>query len=120
MLSAAATGIVTVKQCSLSFPMIQHTQTPEVICTVATSLGYCRHLCAGFSATHNLWRLHYICLLLLACLQVLAQQGRARTATMKLPHYTAETPMFMPVGTQGKKQCLQVDKQYGQLHAKLQ
>uniref|UniRef100_A0A383VT87 Queuine tRNA-ribosyltransferase catalytic subunit 1 n=1 Tax=Tetradesmus obliquus TaxID=3088 RepID=A0A383VT87_TETOB len=33
--------------------------------------------------------------------QVLAQQGRARTATMKLPHYTAETPMFMPVGTQG-------------------
>eukprot|EP00878_Enallax_costatus_P011633 GHUV01012142.1.p1 GENE.GHUV01012142.1~~GHUV01012142.1.p1 ORF type:complete len:422 (+),score=93.24 GHUV01012142.1:621-1886(+) len=35
------------------------------------------------------------------CLQVIAQQGRARTATMKLPHYTAETPMFMPVGTQG-------------------
>lgn len=33
--------------------------------------------------------------------QVLAEQGRARTATMKLPHYTAETPMFMPVGTQG-------------------
>lgn len=22
---------------------------------------------------------------------------------MKLPHYTAETPMFMPVGTQGKR-----------------
>jgi hypothetical protein len=39
-----------------------------------------------------------------ACvLQVLAQQGRARTATMKLPHYTAETPMFMPVGTQGEQ-----------------
>jgi hypothetical protein len=51
--------------------------------------------------------------LVLRCsLQVLAQQGRARTATMKLPHYTAETPMFMPVGTQGKKlprcsSCLQ-------------
>jgi hypothetical protein len=37
------------------------------------------------------------------CLQVLAQQCRARTATMKLPHYTAETPMFMPVGTQGDR-----------------
>lgn len=37
--------------------------------------------------------------------QVLAQQGRARTATMKLPHYTAETPMFMPVGTQGAHCC---------------
>jgi queuine tRNA-ribosyltransferase len=37
----------------------------------------------------------------MCCLQVLAQQCRARTATMKLPHYTAETPMFMPVGTQG-------------------
>jgi queuine tRNA-ribosyltransferase len=40
-------------------------------------------------------------MLLLLLLQVLAEQGRARTATMKLPHYTAETPMFMPVGTQG-------------------
>jgi queuine tRNA-ribosyltransferase len=38
-------------------------------------------------------------------LQVLAQQGRARAATMKLPHYTAETPMFMPVGTQGDRKC---------------
>lgn len=34
--------------------------------------------------------------------QVLAEQGRARTALMTLPHYTAETPMFMPVGTQGE------------------
>ena len=32
---------------------------------------------------------------------VLAREGRARVASMKLPHYTAETPMFMPVGTQG-------------------
>ena len=32
---------------------------------------------------------------------VLAKEGRARCASMKLPHYTAETPMFMPVGTQG-------------------
>jgi len=39
--------------------------------------------------------------------QVLAEQGRARTATMKLPHYTAETPMFMPVGTQGTEQYIQ-------------
>lgn len=48
-------------------------------------------LCCGTRAAHCL-------------LQVLAQQGRARTATMKLPHYTAETPMFMPVGTQGEQQ----------------
>ncbi|KAK9804020.1 hypothetical protein WJX73_002483 [Symbiochloris irregularis] len=33
--------------------------------------------------------------------EVVAQQGRARTARMTLPHFTAETPMFMPVGTQG-------------------
>lgn len=33
--------------------------------------------------------------------QVLAECGRARTARMTLPHYTCETPMFMPVGTQG-------------------
>lgn len=32
---------------------------------------------------------------------LLAREGRARVASMKLPHYTAETPMFMPVGTQG-------------------
>lgn len=35
--------------------------------------------------------------------QVLAEQCRARTATMTLPHFTAETPMFMPVGTQGSQ-----------------
>jgi hypothetical protein len=34
-------------------------------------------------------------------LQVVAQQGRARSSRMTLPHYTAQTPMFMPVGTQG-------------------
>ncbi|KAG2483993.1 hypothetical protein HYH03_017160 [Edaphochlamys debaryana] len=33
--------------------------------------------------------------------QVVAQQGRARSSRMTLPHYTAHTPMFMPVGTQG-------------------
>ena len=27
--------------------------------------------------------------------------SRARTALMKLPHATVETPVFMPVGTQG-------------------
>jgi hypothetical protein len=36
------------------------------------------------------------------CMQVVAIQGRARTARMTLPHFTAETPMFMPVGTQGE------------------
>ncbi|KAK9811227.1 hypothetical protein WJX72_000278 [[Myrmecia] bisecta] len=33
--------------------------------------------------------------------EVVAAQGRARTAKMTLPHFTCETPMFMPVGTQG-------------------
>ncbi|KIZ01392.1 queuine tRNA-ribosyltransferase [Monoraphidium neglectum] len=33
--------------------------------------------------------------------QVVAQQGRARTALMTLPHYVVETPVFMPVGTKG-------------------
>ncbi len=33
--------------------------------------------------------------------EVLATQGRARASRMTLPHFTAETPMFMPVGTQG-------------------
>ncbi|XP_050687663.1 queuine tRNA-ribosyltransferase catalytic subunit 1-like isoform X3 [Eriocheir sinensis] len=28
-------------------------------------------------------------------------KSRARTSLMKLPHYTVETPAFMPVGTQG-------------------
>jgi len=37
----------------------------------------------------------------LTALQVVAQWGRARCSRMKLPHYTALTPMFMPVGTQG-------------------
>lgn len=33
--------------------------------------------------------------------EVVAQCGRARTARMTLPHYVCDTPMFMPVGTQG-------------------
>ncbi|PNW75841.1 hypothetical protein CHLRE_12g558400v5 [Chlamydomonas reinhardtii] len=33
--------------------------------------------------------------------KVVATQGRARSSRMALPHYTAHTPMFMPVGTQG-------------------
>ena len=37
-----------------------------------------------------------------SCMQVVAQQGRARCSRMRLPHYTAHTPMFMPVGTRGK------------------
>jgi hypothetical protein len=40
--------------------------------------------------------------LLISHFQVVAVQGRARTARMTLPHFTAETPMFMPVGTQGE------------------
>ena len=37
---------------------------------------------------------------------VIATQGRARASRMTLPHFTAETPMFMPVGTQGKASYL--------------
>jgi hypothetical protein len=33
--------------------------------------------------------------------QVRATEGRARAAQMQLPHFLCETPMFMPVGTQG-------------------
>jgi len=33
--------------------------------------------------------------------ETLAQCGCARTARMTLPHFVCETPMFMPVGTQG-------------------
>lgn len=32
---------------------------------------------------------------------VVAESGRARAAVLSLPHYRCETPMFMPVGTQG-------------------
>jgi len=33
--------------------------------------------------------------------EVLATFNRARVARMTLPHFTASTPMFMPVGKQG-------------------
>eukprot|EP01089_Gocevia_fonbrunei_P017975 TRINITY_DN5990_c0_g1_i1.p1 TRINITY_DN5990_c0_g1~~TRINITY_DN5990_c0_g1_i1.p1 ORF type:complete len:398 (+),score=95.10 TRINITY_DN5990_c0_g1_i1:36-1229(+) len=33
--------------------------------------------------------------------KVLAKCGRARVAELSLPHHTFETPVFMPVGTQG-------------------
>eukprot|EP01112_Ceratiomyxa_fruticulosa_P012015 TRINITY_DN3308_c0_g1_i2.p1 TRINITY_DN3308_c0_g1~~TRINITY_DN3308_c0_g1_i2.p1 ORF type:complete len:394 (-),score=64.92 TRINITY_DN3308_c0_g1_i2:35-1216(-) len=32
---------------------------------------------------------------------VIAQCGRARVGKLKLPHHVCDTPMFMPVGTQG-------------------
>jgi tRNA-guanine family transglycosylase len=34
-------------------------------------------------------------------LQVVARWKRARASILTLPHCTAKTPMFMPVGTQG-------------------
>ena len=33
--------------------------------------------------------------------EVVARFNRARSSRLTLPHFTAETPMFMPVGTQG-------------------
>ena len=35
-----------------------------------------------------------------------ATSGRARTGTLTLPHGTVETPVFMPVGTQGTVRAL--------------
>lgn len=32
-------------------------------------------------------------------------KSKARTSLMKLPHYTVELPMFMPVGTQVRYDC---------------
>lgn len=72
-----------------------HAPLPRVYADNATPVC-CLHVCVRVCACVSL------CVLVLVIMvQVLAQQGRARTATMKLPHYTAETPMFMPVGTQG-------------------
>lgn len=34
----------------------------------------------------------------------------ARTSTMKLPHYTVETPVFMPVGTKGSIKSLLIEQ----------
>eukprot|EP00201_Polytomella_parva_P017196 CAMPEP_0175059630 /NCGR_PEP_ID=MMETSP0052_2-20121109/12539_1 /TAXON_ID=51329 ORGANISM="Polytomella parva, Strain SAG 63-3" /NCGR_SAMPLE_ID=MMETSP0052_2 /ASSEMBLY_ACC=CAM_ASM_000194 /LENGTH=396 /DNA_ID=CAMNT_0016325201 /DNA_START=80 /DNA_END=1267 /DNA_ORIENTATION=+ len=45
--------------------------------------------------------------------QVLATDGTARASRLTLPHYTAETPMFMPVGTQGSVKgltCAQLEE----------
>ncbi len=33
--------------------------------------------------------------------EVVAQWNRARVGKLALPHHTCDTPMFMPVGTQG-------------------
>ncbi|WP_034408633.1 tRNA guanosine(34) transglycosylase Tgt [Deinococcus murrayi] len=33
--------------------------------------------------------------------EILSRDGRARTASFRTPHGTVQTPMFMPVGTQG-------------------
>jgi queuine tRNA-ribosyltransferase len=33
--------------------------------------------------------------------KVLGRWGKARVGSLKLPHFTCSTPMFMPVGTQG-------------------
>eukprot|EP00892_Ulva_mutabilis_P009127 jgi/Ulvmu1/6587/UM003_0224.1 len=41
--------------------------------------------------------------------QVRATAGRARAAQMQLPHFLCETPMFMPVGTQGTVKGLTPD-----------
>jgi len=38
--------------------------------------------------------------------EIEAESGAARTGTLTLPHGTVETPMFMPVGTQGNVRAL--------------
>jgi len=37
----------------------------------------------------------------LFALQILGRFNRARAARLTLPHFTCQTPLFMPVGTQG-------------------
>lgn len=37
-------------------------------------------------------------------------RSRARTSIMKLPHYTVETPVFMPVGTKGSVKSLLLEQ----------
>lgn len=34
--------------------------------------------------------------------QILGRFNRARAARLTLPHYVCQTPLFMPVGTQGQ------------------
>jgi len=41
--------------------------------------------------------------------QVDATDGRARAATLELPHGTVQTPVFMPVGTQGAIRAVPAD-----------
>ena len=44
--------------------------------------------------------------------EVFAQcpKSRARTSIVKLPHHEVETPIFMPVGTQGTMKGLTCDQ----------
>lgn len=42
--------------------------------------------------------------------EVIAAQGRARCSSLTLPHHTVQTPMFMPVGTQGTVKGLTSDQ----------
>ena len=73
---------------------LPHSKSPALEFQVSTCFinTPCRRMRSGENRRSNL--------------QVVAQQGRARTAQMTLPHFTAETPMFMPVGTQGAALCL--------------
>ena len=45
-------------------------------------------------------------------LQILAECSttKARTCKLKLPHHTVDTPVFMPVGTQGTMKGLTTDQ----------
>ncbi len=39
-------------------------------------------------------------------LEIIATWRKARVTRLKLPHYTCDTPMFMPVGTQATVRLL--------------
>jgi len=45
--------------------------------------------------------LYYCLSLSLSLSQVLGRFNRARAARLTLPHFVCQTPLFMPVGTQG-------------------
>jgi len=45
-----------------------------------------------------------------ALLKILGRFNRARAARLTLPHFTCQTPLFMPVGTQGTIKGLTTDQ----------
>ncbi|KAG0494671.1 hypothetical protein HPP92_005665 [Vanilla planifolia] len=50
---------------------------------------------------HFMTKFEYILLEMALSFEIIARFNRARAARLTLPHFTCQTPLFMPVGTQG-------------------